>query len=84
MAAFQDGFLVGETAAVRLFPDGPCPCPVDRIQFLFGGAAGTHEVVLHVWDDSAETDLPGPELYAATIQLTGTEEFMRQRARQWE
>jgi hypothetical protein len=76
--AFQGGFLAGETAAVRLTPPGPCPCPVERIQFLFGGAAGTHDVTLHIWDDSAGTVVPGSELYAATFTLAGSDEFMQE------
>jgi hypothetical protein len=77
-AAFQAGFLPGETAAVRLTPGGPCPCPVERIQFLFGGAAGTHDVTLRIWDDSALMDDPGAELYSSTLQLTGSDEFMQE------
>jgi hypothetical protein len=69
---------VGETAAVRLTPPGPCPCPVERIQFLFGGGAGTHDVILHVWEDGALQDDPGTELYAATFELAGSEEFMQE------
>ena len=77
-AAFQAGFVAGETAAVRLVPEGPCPCPVDAIRFLFGGAPGTHDVTLRLWDDAALTAAPGSELYATTLQLTGSDEFMQE------
>ena len=78
VAAFQAGFAPGETAAVRLIPDGPCPCPITRVRFLFGGDAGTHDVTLHIWDDAALSDAPGPELYATTLQLTGSDEIMQE------
>lgn len=78
VAAFQGGFLAGETAAVRLTPSGPCPCRLDKIQFLFGGAAGTHDVTFRIWDDSALVDDPGPELYSTTLQLTGSDEFLQE------
>jgi hypothetical protein len=78
VAAFQGGFVAGETAASRLVPPGPCPCRLDAVRFLFGGASGTHDVILHVWDDSAGTATPGPELYHTTLQLTGSDEFMQE------
>lgn len=77
-AYFQDGFVAGETAAARLVPDGPCPCPITKVRFLFGGDAGTHDVTLRIWDDAALTDAPGSELYATTLQLTGSDEFMQE------
>lgn len=78
VAAFQGGFVAGETAASRLVPPGPCPCRLDAVRFLFGGASGTHDVILHIWDDSAATVAPGPELYTTTLQLTGSDEFMQE------
>jgi hypothetical protein len=78
IAAFQGGFVAGETAAARLVPPGPCPCRLDAVRFLFGGASGTHDVILHIWNDSAGTDAPGPELYHSTLQLTGSDEFMQE------
>ena len=77
-AAFQGGFVAGETAAVRLTPLGPCPCPVERVQFLFGGGVGTHDVTLRIWDDSALMDDPGTELYALTVELAGSDLFMQE------
>jgi hypothetical protein len=78
LAAYQAGFVPGEIAAVRLVPDGPCPCPIDEVRFLFGGAAGTHDATLRIWDDAALTDAPGTELYATTLQLTGSDDFMQE------
>ena len=80
LAGFQAGFVAGETAAVRLVPPGPCPCSLDGVRFLFGGAAGTHDVTLRIWDDSAGTDAPGPELYHRTLELTGSDEFLQEVA----
>ncbi len=78
VAGFQAGFVAGETAAVRLVPSGPCPCPVEKVRFLFGGASGTHDVTLHIWDDSALADAPGSELYSTTLQLTGSDEILQE------
>ncbi|MCZ6598051.1 MAG: hypothetical protein O7B99_10455 [Planctomycetota bacterium] len=78
VAAFQAGFVAGETAASRLVPPGPCPCRLDAVRFLFGGASGTHDVILRIWDDSAGTDAPGPELYNTTLQLTGSDDFLQE------
>ena len=77
-AFFQAGFVAGETAAVRLVPDGPCPCPITKVRFLFGGGAGSHDATLRIWDDAALTVTPGSELYATTLQLTGSDEFMQE------
>jgi hypothetical protein len=77
-AGFQAGFVVGETAAVRFVPTGPCPCQLDQIRLLFGGATSTETVTLRVWDDSALTDAPGAELYSDSIELTGSEDFMQE------
>jgi hypothetical protein len=78
VAVFQGGFVAGEAAAVRLAPSGPCPCPITKVRFLFGGDVGTHDVILHLWDDAALSDAPGPELYATTLQLTGSDEIMQE------
>jgi hypothetical protein len=78
VAAFQAGFVAGETAAVRLVPPGPCPCSLDAVRFLFGGAAGTENVILRIWDDTALTDAPGPELYNRALSLTGSDEFLQE------
>lgn len=77
VAVFQGGFENGETAAVRLAPTGPCPCQVDEVRFLFGGAGTTHDVTIRIWDDSALTDTPGAELHSVTIPVTGTNDFMQ-------
>jgi hypothetical protein len=75
-AAFQEGFAPGEIAAVRLVPSDPCPCPLSRVRFLFGGAPGIETITLHVWDDSAGTPSPGTELYAADYEIGGIDEAL--------
>jgi hypothetical protein len=77
-AAFQGGFLSGEIAAVRLAPAGPFPCTVERVRFLFGGAAGTRTVKVHVWEDGAGSDVPGTELLAGIYQLTASNDAMQE------
>ncbi len=69
VAHFQDGFVAGETAAVRMTPVGPCPCSVDGVSVLIGGAPGFADIGLRIWDDSAETDQPGALLYSYDYQL---------------
>ena len=67
-AVFQAGFVAGETAAVRLVPTGPCPCQLDEVRFLFGGAGTSHNITIRIWDDSAGTTAPGAELYSTLAQ----------------
>ena len=69
--SFQAGFVEGEIGAVRLVPTLSCPCRVENVSLLFGGAGGTLPVVLHIWDDAAGTVQPGPPLFADSFQLTG-------------
>jgi len=56
---FQQGFVSGEIAAVRLVPNGPCPCPVTRVRFLLGGAQTQQTITLRIWDDSLAGTEPG-------------------------
>ena len=77
-AAFQGGFVAGETAAVRLSPPGPFPMSVTRVQFLFGGATTTRVVTLRIWDDSAGAAAPGTELYSGDFELTGSDTAMQE------
>jgi hypothetical protein len=69
VAHFQGGFEVGESAAVRLTPVGLCPCTVDGVSVLIGGAPGSTEFGLRIWDDSALIDDPGDLLYSDNIEL---------------
>jgi len=69
VAHFQDGFVAGETAAVRMTPVEPCPCSIDGVSVLIGGAPGFADIGLRIWDDSAETDQPGALLYSKEYQL---------------
>ena len=69
VAHFQGGFVAGEAAAVRMIPPGPCPCSVDGVSVLIGGAPGFADVGLRIWDDGALTDEPGELLYEDDLQL---------------
>jgi len=68
LPAFQDGFLAGEIAAVRLEPDIPCPCLVQGVRLMFGGAAGSEPVTLHIWDDGGAVT-PGTQLFSLPLVL---------------
>ena len=72
-AAFQGGFVAGEAAAVRLTPPGPCPCPLNGVSVLIGGASGTADVGLRIWDDSALTLDPGALIYSDELQLVSAD-----------
>ena len=69
VAHFQGGFEAGESAAVRLTPAGPCPCTVDGVSVLIGGAPGSADFGLRIWDDSALIDAPGDLLYSRDMEL---------------
>jgi hypothetical protein len=69
VAHFQGGFAAGESAAVRLVPAGPCPCSIDGVSVLIGGAPGFADIGLRIWDDGAMTDDPGGLLYGQDLQL---------------
>jgi hypothetical protein len=75
-AGFQGGFVAGEIAAVRLVPDEPCPCPLSRVRFLFGGAPDIETVTLRVWDDGAGTDAPGTLLFSDQFEIGGIDEAL--------
>jgi len=69
---FQAGFLEGEIGAVRLTPTLACPCSVENVLLLLGGAADTVPIVLHIWDDADGNPDPGPLLYQDSFSLTGS------------
>jgi len=69
---FQDGFTAGEIAAVRLVPGIPCPCIVQGVRLMFGGAEGSAVVTLHVWEDGGVLD-PGVEVYSASLELAASD-----------
>jgi hypothetical protein len=70
-AAFQGGFVVGEMAASRFVPTGPCT--ITKIQLLFGGAATSQTVTLHIYDDAGGVNTPGSEIMTATdVTLQGS------------
>ncbi len=73
-AAFQGGFVAGEIGAVRLVPGVACPCDLNRVELLFGGATGVRTVTLRIWDDTDEELDPGPELFSGDYQLTGADD----------
>lgn len=58
------------TIAARLTaPFGPVS--VTRIDLWFGGAASQHTVTIKLWDDSAGTLEPGPELHSEDVLISG-------------
>lgn len=75
---FQAGFIAGEMAAARFVPQIACPCVVEKISLLFGGASTTHEVGINVWEDLAGADTPGTLLFSANVNLTGSNVNMQE------
>ncbi|MBM4283321.1 MAG: hypothetical protein FJ137_22115, partial [Deltaproteobacteria bacterium] len=73
-AFFQEGFVAGERAAVRLsLPPGAYPATVTGLRFLYGGAddGAAYQVVASVFDDNgdsiyAEEGFPGTALVSET------------------
>jgi hypothetical protein len=76
--AFQGGFVATEMAGSRFVPAGTAPWRVNRVQFLFGGASSTQTITLHVYDDTAGTTIPGPELFAGDFAVTGSNNAMQE------
>ena len=76
--AFVAAFLPTEIAAVRLVPSGPSS--VTAVRFLFGGDfLGTPETMtVRIWDDSAETDDPGAQIFSASYQITSSETVLQE------
>jgi len=67
---FPSGFAAGDVLAARLAaPAGSWA--VIGLEVVFGGAggSGTHPVTVKIWDDSAETLDPGPELLSMDTEL---------------
>jgi hypothetical protein len=77
-AGFQGGFVAGEMGAARLLPSGAFPQQVSAVRFLFGGAAGTRTVTLHVWDDPTGAATPGTELYTGDFQVTAADNALQE------
>ncbi len=75
-AAFQQGFVSGEMAAVTLGPLGSA-FHVLNIQLLFGGDTSQQTVTLHVYQDNGTAN-PGTEIYSGDYQLTGSNENLVQ------
>ena len=73
---FQAGFVVDEIAAVRVVPTLACPCRVENVSLLFGGAGDTLPVLLRIWEDDGNNE-PGPLLYVDSFQLTGANNVLQ-------
>ncbi len=69
VAHFQGGFAAGESAAVDLVPAGLCPCSIDGVSVLIGGAPGFADIGLRIWEDDAMSDDPGNLIYGQDFQL---------------
>lgn len=75
---FQAGFVAGEIAASRFIPTIACPCVVDSVTLLFGGASGTRTMGISIWEDAAGTAGPGSLLFSGDVELTGSNLFLQQ------
>jgi hypothetical protein len=76
-AVFMGGFVIGEIGASRFVPAGPCT--ITKLQLLFGGAATSQTVTVHIYDDSGEVDTPGSELMAPIdVQMTGSDSALQE------
>jgi hypothetical protein len=62
----------GDIVAVRLVPTITCPCWLENVQLLFAGSTATETVVIRIWDDPGGSADPGTELFAGSVDLTGS------------
>lgn len=69
---FQAGFVAGEVAAARFVPTIACPCVVESVTLLFGGATGTRDMGVRIWEDAAGAPTPGALLFSADVSLAGS------------
>jgi hypothetical protein len=77
--AFQGGFVSGEIGAVRLVPTVACPCQVEKVSLLFGGAASTHMVSIQFWDDPGTFNDPGAPIgLPFDVSLTGADDVLQE------
>jgi hypothetical protein len=72
-AAFQGGFITGEQAASRFVLPASGSFRVTGVKFLFGGAATTQTITLHIYTDTAGTDAPGSEIFTMDYMVTGND-----------
>jgi MYXO-CTERM domain-containing protein len=73
---FQGGFVAGEIGASRFIAPS-AGRTLQHVRLLFGGAAGTRTITLHVYDDSAGATAPGAELFSGDYQLTASNSAMQ-------
>ncbi len=73
---FQAGFDAGEIGASSF--TAPAASTLQRVRFLFGGAATQQTITLRVYDDTAGGVAPGAELFSGDFQLTGSNTAMQE------
>ena len=76
-AYFQQGFALGERAAVVFHPDPTdVPATLTHVELLFGGGSPgvMRTLTLFVWEDGGNA--PGAKLYEADFQLTSADDAM--------
>jgi hypothetical protein len=78
-AAFQGGFATEEIGAVRLVPTIACPCQVEKVSLLFGGATSTKMVSIQFWDDPGSSNDPGAPIgLPFDVSLTGANDVLHE------
>lgn len=75
-AVFQQGFNAGEEAAVTLGAGGS-GFKVARVAFLFGGAAGTRDVIVRIYEETGSAT-PGALLYERTVAVSASDTAWQQ------
>lgn len=71
-AAFQSGFVVGETAAVRLVPSVAGAHDLQDVHFLLGGSTAQITLTLKIWRDTG-TVAPGALLFSGDYLVSGSD-----------
>ena len=72
-AAFQGGFVSGEQAASRFLLPASGSYRLTGVKLLFGGAANTETITLHLYTDTAGTDAPGAEIFTMDYMVTASD-----------
>jgi MYXO-CTERM domain-containing protein len=74
---FQAGFTANEIGASR-FVAPEAGRQLLSVQLLFGGAGGSRDVTVKVWDDTAGGTSPGAELDSEDFTLTGSNDTIQE------
>jgi hypothetical protein len=74
---FQAGFVAGEIGASKFIAPAP-GLQVTAVRFLFGGAPGTHDITLRIYENPGTGDAPGTEVFSGDYTVTASDDSMQE------